>query len=488
MLSRIVFLTHSMRSVSVPTSTAVSTVARPMPPIARVRLIARPVAIIDFDGMQSHRWAAPPTTSRSTMTTSAPRRAAVVAAMLPAGPPPMMRNRVAISAPRRRARRLRTARAAPASALSNVERTGGNVAGRTVTDSASRSRRSPTHSKCMPSGVRKLPPQAKPCLRKMRHRATVEVRGCTPLARPLVLVSIAIPHECRERKPSELSGVSRLNRARWQPPARLASADVDRPAEPGGGDLGEGGLNRRLHGVVAARPDRDRTVQQLAARRQVGVHPRRVLADRAVGVDPVGEFAERGLGLGHADRVVGVGGIPAPADPDRRRHESVGGNAELIADLDEKPQMTSAAQPRDAEAVAGLRGHQELGAAHLLVGEHGSNPEPDARTGPRHQQHRVACAGAAQARRQRTHHERVGCEVLRDVAAERAPDHVGRQDGGAHRIGEPRPAGPARRCCRGTARASRHWPTGRNPIGRAGAACCDRSLVRATSSRSSPEL
>jgi hypothetical protein len=100
-LSRIVCSTRSMRSVSVPTSTEVSTVASPIPPMARVRLIARPVAIIAFDGMQSQRWAAPPTTSRSTITTSAPSRAAVVAAMLPAGPPPMIRNRVAISAPRR---------------------------------------------------------------------------------------------------------------------------------------------------------------------------------------------------------------------------------------------------------------------------------------------------------------------------------------------------------------------------------------------------
>ena len=61
----------------------------------REKLIAPPVAIIAFDGMQSHRWAAPPTTSRSTSVTSAPRRAAYVAAVLPAGPPPMITNRVA---------------------------------------------------------------------------------------------------------------------------------------------------------------------------------------------------------------------------------------------------------------------------------------------------------------------------------------------------------------------------------------------------------
>src|SRR5205085_6820338 len=58
--------------------------------------IAPPVAIIAFDGMQSHRWAAPPTTSRSTIVTSAPRRAACVAAVLPAGPPPMITKRMAM--------------------------------------------------------------------------------------------------------------------------------------------------------------------------------------------------------------------------------------------------------------------------------------------------------------------------------------------------------------------------------------------------------
>ena len=57
---------------------------------------APPVAIIAFDGMQSHRWAAPPTMSRSTSVTSAPSRAAWVAAWLPAGPPPMITNRFAM--------------------------------------------------------------------------------------------------------------------------------------------------------------------------------------------------------------------------------------------------------------------------------------------------------------------------------------------------------------------------------------------------------
>ena len=38
--------------------------------------MAPPVAIMVLDGMQSQRWAAPPTTSRSISVTSAPRRAA----------------------------------------------------------------------------------------------------------------------------------------------------------------------------------------------------------------------------------------------------------------------------------------------------------------------------------------------------------------------------------------------------------------------------
>ena len=52
-----------------------------------------PVAIIAFDGMQSHRWAAPPMTSRSTSVTSAPSVAATVAHVLPAGPPPRITSR-----------------------------------------------------------------------------------------------------------------------------------------------------------------------------------------------------------------------------------------------------------------------------------------------------------------------------------------------------------------------------------------------------------
>src|SRR5438309_902095 len=70
---------------------------RPIPSARFVNAIAPPVAIIAFDGMQSHRWAAPPTMSRSITVTSAPSRAACVAAELPAGPPPMMTKRTAIA-------------------------------------------------------------------------------------------------------------------------------------------------------------------------------------------------------------------------------------------------------------------------------------------------------------------------------------------------------------------------------------------------------
>ena len=59
--------------------------------------MAPPVAIIVLDGMQSQRWAAPPTTSRSTIVTCAPSLAAYVAAVFPAGPPPMITKRNTLS-------------------------------------------------------------------------------------------------------------------------------------------------------------------------------------------------------------------------------------------------------------------------------------------------------------------------------------------------------------------------------------------------------
>ena len=48
------------------------------------------LAAIVFDGMQSQRWAAPPTMSFSIRVTRPPFIAAVVAAWVPAGPPPMI--------------------------------------------------------------------------------------------------------------------------------------------------------------------------------------------------------------------------------------------------------------------------------------------------------------------------------------------------------------------------------------------------------------
>ncbi len=69
-------LIPSIRAASASVSTSAVAGSRPMP-VERFRnAIAPPVAIIVFDGMQSHRWAAPPTMSRSIIVTSAPSRAA----------------------------------------------------------------------------------------------------------------------------------------------------------------------------------------------------------------------------------------------------------------------------------------------------------------------------------------------------------------------------------------------------------------------------
>ena len=51
------------------------------------------LATIAFDGMQSHKWAAPPTIWSSTSVTSKPKVAACVAAECPAGPPPITSSR-----------------------------------------------------------------------------------------------------------------------------------------------------------------------------------------------------------------------------------------------------------------------------------------------------------------------------------------------------------------------------------------------------------
>src|SRR5438309_9773901 len=92
-----------MRSLSASTSSWGDSSWRPISWARREKPMAPPVAIMALDGMQSHRWAAPPTTSRSTSVTWAPRRAACVAAWLPAGPPPMITNRTA-TLPRLRGR------------------------------------------------------------------------------------------------------------------------------------------------------------------------------------------------------------------------------------------------------------------------------------------------------------------------------------------------------------------------------------------------
>ena len=59
---------------------------RPMPSMRRPNDMAPPVAIIAFDGMQSHRWAAPPRTSRSTSVTSAPEPGGVGGGGVAGGP------------------------------------------------------------------------------------------------------------------------------------------------------------------------------------------------------------------------------------------------------------------------------------------------------------------------------------------------------------------------------------------------------------------
>ncbi len=86
---------RSTRPVGRLSRSSSASTSRPMPSALRKNDIAPPVAIMVFEGMQSHRRAAPPTMSLSMSTTSAPRRAAYVAAWSPAGPPPMITNRTA---------------------------------------------------------------------------------------------------------------------------------------------------------------------------------------------------------------------------------------------------------------------------------------------------------------------------------------------------------------------------------------------------------
>jgi hypothetical protein len=87
-----------MRSRRASKSSSAWSWANPMALARRVRDMTPPVAIMALDGMQSHKLAEPPTTSRSTTVTSAPKRAAWVAACTPAGPPPTMTNRTAMGA------------------------------------------------------------------------------------------------------------------------------------------------------------------------------------------------------------------------------------------------------------------------------------------------------------------------------------------------------------------------------------------------------
>ncbi len=65
-----------MRERRASKSSSTSTLARPISAAWFISAMAPPVAIMAFDGMQSSRWAAPPTMSRSTRVTSAPKRAA----------------------------------------------------------------------------------------------------------------------------------------------------------------------------------------------------------------------------------------------------------------------------------------------------------------------------------------------------------------------------------------------------------------------------
>src|SRR5438552_4203598 len=88
------------RCTSATPSTSASRGNRPMACARAAKERAPPVAIIVLEGMQSHRWAAPPTMSRSTRVTSPPRRAAWVATWLPAGPPPMITTRTGMGSAR----------------------------------------------------------------------------------------------------------------------------------------------------------------------------------------------------------------------------------------------------------------------------------------------------------------------------------------------------------------------------------------------------
>ena len=86
-----------IRPDSTPVSTRVGSVARPSLAALRTDEWRRAAAAIVFEGMQSQRWAAPPTISFSMSVTRPPFEAAVVAAWVPAGPPPMMTRCLRVS-------------------------------------------------------------------------------------------------------------------------------------------------------------------------------------------------------------------------------------------------------------------------------------------------------------------------------------------------------------------------------------------------------
>ena len=99
--------------------------------------------------------------------------------------------------------------------------------GSTSTGTPSVLRGSPTHSKCMPSGTRKLPPHAKLCLRKMRTTRQ-SICGMQPCALATVFMSNAMPHAWRLTEPicADATRVARVRSSRrrcWCWPTSIAA-------------------------------------------------------------------------------------------------------------------------------------------------------------------------------------------------------------------------------------------------------------------------
>ena len=173
-----------------------------------------PVAIIAFDGMQSHRWAAPPTTSRSTSVTSAPSVAATVAHVLPAGPPPRMTSRVlgTCTAYRRRLTLLRhrvacgtlAARSRPMSELRQDSSPGGSCWSRRAVEhdpSPSRSRHA-THRERECHGPTARSARATSTRRRPSWSARAGAPGSPGLARPGVPEPVPDRRRRRGRRPA----------------------------------------------------------------------------------------------------------------------------------------------------------------------------------------------------------------------------------------------------------------------------------------------